>query len=503
MNGTFAAGFRRHVAATIALELLLVGFLIAGFGYVMQIRALVQSESEVAQEVRRVLAARPAPALDAKAIATAILSNVYHPDLAVLVSANGKFYKGHWMPNTPHYVVDPASQLDVPFSIRTLEFVPRVATSLAATAGYRGHSQRFGAATVVVEANIHFLVQLLERLAVMLAVAIFLAVLLANIAAQRLTKRALEPLHLVLRELESFASGDLTPRRVATTRGDEFGRLAAAYNGAIETVSNALAERRRAENQMRQFTADAAHQLRTPLTVLRGFIGILRKDTVRCPEDLPRILDTMDRQSAAMSTLIKKLMLLQDWDCASCSLESVNVGDLVEEIVAPLAGANPQRQIRVGIQTQARAKVARDEFTYALTNLVDNALKYAPQGEISVLVDRDDAGVKISVADCGAGISNEQVDRIFDRFYRGEQRDIPGSGLGLAIAKRAVERAHGTLCVDSTQSRGSCFTITLPALHETEERREPVGQHGGKTGENHHAGERAKEDKPGSVFVLD
>jgi len=464
VSGTFAAGFRRHVAATIALELLLVGFLIAGFGYAMQIRALVQSESEVAQEVRGMLAARAAQGTDAQAIATAILSNVYHPDLAILVSAKGKFYKGHWKPDAPRYVVDPASQSDVPFSIRTLGFVPRVALSLAATAGYRGHSQQFGNATVVVEANLHVLVQLAERLVIMLSAAVGLAVLLANIAAQRLTKRALEPLHLVLHELECFAAGDLTPRRVATTRGDEFGRLAAAYNGAIETVSNALAERRRVENQMRQFTADAAHQLRTPLTVLRGFIGILRKDAIKCPEDVPCILDTMDRQSASMATLIKKLMLLQDWDCASCSLEAVNVGELIEEIVAPLAGANPQREIRVGIRTQAHAFVARDELTYAVTNLVDNALKYAPQGEINVSVDREETGVKISIADNGTGISKEQVDRIFDRFYRGDpaRQRTGGAGLGLAIARGFIEAHGGTIAVTSRPSQGAVFTCRLP-----------------------------------------
>lgn len=492
------------MAVTIALELLLVGSLIAGLGYVIQIRALVQSQSEVAQEVRHVLTPRPIPAAGPKAIATLILTRLYHPDLAVLVGENDKFYKGHWMDaGGARYAVGSASQLDVPFSLRALGFVPRASISLATTAGYKGDSVRIGDATIVVEANMHTLVMLAERFAAVLVCVVALAILLANLAAGRLTKRALEPLDLVLRELECFAAGDLTPRRIATTRGDELGRLAEAYNGAVETVNNALAERRRAENQMRQFTADAAHQLRTPLTVLRGFIGILRKDAIHRAEDVPRILDTMDRQSAAMATMIKKLMLLQDWDCGSCSLEPVNVGELIEEIVAPLAGANPQREIRVDVRTAAQVRVAREELGYAVSNLLDNALKYAAVGEIAVSVYREGAAVRISVSDHGKGISEEQLQHIFDRFYRGEQRGVPGFGLGLAIAKRAVERAHGTLSVHSTNASGSRFTIALPALNEIEERRETEGQYSGQTREDHHTGQRAPNGTAGIVYVLD
>ncbi|MGZ6215072.1 MAG: histidine kinase dimerization/phospho-acceptor domain-containing protein [Vulcanimicrobiaceae bacterium] len=176
-------------------------------------------------------------------------------------------------------------------------------------------------------------------------------------------------------------------RTLQTDRQDELGRLATAYNGAIETVDKALCERARAEQQMRQFIADAGHQLQTPLTVLRGFIGILRRGEVRSPGNVPRILDTMDRQSALMAALIKKLMLLQDWEqSADMAAEPIDVGPVVREIVAPIAEANPGQAIRMHLAENAWARVSATELTYAISNLVDNAIKYAPSREIDVRV---------------------------------------------------------------------------------------------------------------------
>ncbi|MGZ3527558.1 MAG: hypothetical protein ACXWNZ_03930 [Vulcanimicrobiaceae bacterium] len=120
---------------------------------------------------------------------------------------------------------------------------------------------------------------------------------------------------------------------------------------------------------------------------MRGFIGILRRGEVRSPDDVPRILDTMDRQSALMAALIKKLMLLQDWEqSADMAAEPIDVGPVVREIVAPIAEANPGQAIRMHLAENAWARVSATELTYAISNLVDNAIKYAPSREIDVRV---------------------------------------------------------------------------------------------------------------------
>lgn len=455
MTETFASGLQKRFAITIAVELLLVGFLIAGIAYVLQIRAVAQSETRAVQELRRALPATLTPSTDAKSITKSILSHFYYPDLAIAVAKGDVLYKG---------------QTSVLLSPPSRSFVERTAQSIADIAGLESQSVQAGNATIVVGANSGVLVGLAGRLAAMLAAVTVLSGLLARGAARRLTKCALEPLYLVTDELESLAGSNRTPRRIETVRSDEFGRLVRAYNSAFDTVIGALSERAQAENRMQQFTADAAHQLRTPLTVLRGFIGILRKGQLKAAEDYERILDTMNRQSDAMATLVDKLIDLPRLDEHAGKVESVDVAELVQHIVAPLAGANPHRDLRLDIRNAARADVIKDDLSYAVTNLVDNALKYAPQGEITVSVDREDTSVKITVADRGPGIPQGHLERIFDRFYRGEQREVTGSGLGLAIAKRAVERAHGTISVESLPSFGTRFTIALPARKTTAQR---------------------------------
>ncbi|HTU71784.1 MAG TPA: HAMP domain-containing sensor histidine kinase [Candidatus Baltobacteraceae bacterium] len=472
MSRSFATQLRKHIRATIAVQLFLVGFVIAALGYVVEIQFLMQAQSSIVREIPQILGESNSNEKSARAITETILTREFHPGFEVVALVNHTMYKGRWYDGPgPRYAIEPTDEFDTPFSIRPLGLARKTSMWMASLAGYRGLQVSVGSALIDTDASAVTIARCAERLGAMLTIALFLSILLANIAAGRLSKRALAPLYLVLEELESFARGDLRPRRIETTRNDELGRLASAYNDAVETVDRALAERARAENQMRQFMADAAHQLRTPLTVLRGFIGILRRGDVKSPRDIPRILDTMDRQSAAMAALIKQLMLLQEWVEEPLDAQPLDAGKLVREVVAPLADANPGRDVRIEVRASARAKIPRDEITYALTNLVDNALKYAPDGPIVVSVDRDDGHVVITVSDHGPGISGEQLERIFDRFYRGERRDVPGSGLGLAIAKRAVERAKGTLTVQTRPGSGTSFVIVLP---EFENGTEPI-----------------------------
>ena len=132
--------------------------------------------------------------------------------------------------------------------------------------------------------------------------------------ARALTRQALRPLDDVTAALQRFASGDLTPQPIAADERHELGTLAAAYNGAIDQMERAFAARDRANASMRQFIADAGHQLRTPLTVVQGFIAILRRGGFESPADRDRILDTMNDQSRIMGSLIDKLILLERWE---------------------------------------------------------------------------------------------------------------------------------------------------------------------------------------------
>jgi two-component system OmpR family sensor kinase len=267
--------------------------------------------------------------------------------------------------------------------------------------------------------------------------------------------------------LERFASGDLTPQPIGADPRKEFGRLAVAYNGAIAQMERAFAERERANMSMRQFIADAGHQLRTPLTVIRGFLGILRKGDLHSSADRDRILETMSGQSQIMASLIDKLMLLEQWENVDGApqAEPIDVGQLVSDVTLPIAEANTGRDLVLNARSGPLAAIDPGDLTHAVTNLIDNALKYT-SGPVHVGVRSDNGVVAIDVADEGPGIDAETAGRVFDRFYRGAQRDVAGSGLGLAIAKRAIERAGGTLVLESVPGKGSRFTISLPRIFE-------------------------------------
>jgi signal transduction histidine kinase len=216
--------------------------------------------------------------------------------------------------------------------------------------------------------------------------------------------------------------------------------------------------------------------LRTPLTVIRGFIAILRKGDLRTPADRERILETMNRQSAVMASLIDKLMLLERWerDAYVAGPGPIDVAQLVGDVATPIAEANPSRRVAIAAQPGPLAAIDPSDLAYAITNLLDNALKYT-RGPIEVRVRPDNGTVVIEIEDAGPGMAPAEVRHVFDRFYRGTRRDVDGSGLGLSIAKRAVERAGGSIALTTDPAAGTTFTIRLPRIADVPQARLAVG----------------------------
>ena len=281
--------------------------------------------------------------------------------------------------------------------------------------------------------------------------------------ARLLTREALRPLADVTAALERFASGDLTPQPVATDSRNRLDSLALAYNGAIEQVARAFAERERAQAGMRQFIADAGHQLRTPLTVIRGFTAILRQGDLRDTRDHERILDAINRQSLVMGSLIDKLILLERWERpgAAEAGEAIDVVQLVEDVVTPIGEANLER-VRLHVGSAGSAAIDPSDLAQALTNLTDNALKYT-EGPVDVRVSEADGRITIDVIDAGPGMTADETRHAFDRFFRGaNRREVEGSGLGLSIARRAIERAGGSLTVESAPRDGLALHDRAP-----------------------------------------
>lgn len=283
------------------------------------------------------------------------------------------------------------------------------------------------------------------------------ALLLGLLLARTLTR----PLRELTSATRAMAQGDLE-QQVPIRSRDELGELAASFN----QMSADLA---RANDLRRQMTADIAHDLRTPLSVITGYTEALR-DGVLHPS--PEMFQTMHREAEHLSLLVEDLRTLSLADAGELTLTRSTVHP--RELLDRMAAAFGPRADKLGIDLQANAEesvptihVDPERMTQVLGNLVSNALRHTPAGgQIALSAARSGGHVLLRVRDTGAGIAPKDLPRIFDRFYRGDEaRQTHGgeSGLGLAIAKAIVELHGGTIAVESTPGAGTAFTIALPA----------------------------------------
>ena len=280
-----------------------------------------------------------------------------------------------------------------------------------------------------------------------------------------ITSQAMRPLYDVTSALVRFAGRDFTAGPIDVAGRSEFDELVRAYNAAADQVAAAFAERAAAEAQMRQFVADAGHALRTPLTIVLGYIDMLKR-RASTDDRSKRIFETIAIEGSRMRTLIDNLVLLAKLEGSDRRLvEPFELTPLLEaDIVQTRLGLSPGVRIDLAIGVDATIIGDRGEIYEAIANVVDNAMKYAPGSPIHISVARSATGVTIDIADRGPGIAPADRTSIFDRFYRGALRgDVEGSGLGLPIARRAVERAGGTLGLAQTSAEGTTFRIELRA----------------------------------------
>ena len=298
------------------------------------------------------------------------------------------------------------------------------------------------------------------RIVLTIAVAaIFLSWLVGRLFAQQ----SLRPINEVSDSLRALADGDYTQRRFVMPGGDEVASLTAAFNDAVASVATAIDHRRHAEERMRQFAADASHELRTPLTVIAGYIDVLRRGAIEEPRIARQILATMSIEKEHMRGLIDRLMRLARLDSeAPPQIEDIDVADLLRSQVEAARRLDERRAIDYSVDGVKTVAADRGELAEAVWNVIENALKYAPDAPIHLRATRNNGHSIITVRDEGPGMSESERVHAFERFYRGDRRgEIAGTGLGLAIAKRAVERAGGDIAIDSAPGQGTAVTITI------------------------------------------
>lgn len=303
--------------------------------------------------------------------------------------------------------------------------------------------------------------QQLGEILVVLVLGLPVIVVLAGVGGYVMARRALAPIDHLAGEARRITADRLHERVSVPNAHDEIGRLAAVINDTFARLESSF-------DQLRRFTADASHELRTPLSVIRG-IGELGLGETRTPAEYKEAMGSMLEEVDRLTRLVDTLLQLSRGDAGTIRLskEVFDLGDLARDVASSLGLLADERQQHLDVVTARDVRVSADRLVFrdAVTNLVDNAIKYSPSGStIRIQVDGGPERATVSVADEGAGIAAEHRDRIFDRFYRidaGRSREMGGTGLGLAIAKWAVEANGGQLVLE-TAATGSIFRINLP-----------------------------------------
>ena len=310
-------------------------------------------------------------------------------------------------------------------------------------------------------APVHGTLADLQRVLVVIGLALLLAAL---VVAWYVTRAGLRPLTRVAEVADRVSGGELGARVGLPGGSDEIGRLGAAFDAMVDQVDANL-------RAQRQFAADASHELRSPLTVLGGFVDVLARGELGRTESGRRTLTAMRGEVDRLSRLATDLLLLSQIEAGGASLapRPMDLADLVEDVGEAARVMATGQTVVVERDGPLPVSADRDRVTQAVMNLVDNAVRHAPAGgTIRLTTRRDEGDAVVSVANDGRSIDPEHLPHLFERFYRvrsDDNAEAPGrhAGLGLPIVKAIAEASGGGVAVVSDGGQ-TAFEIRLPLL---------------------------------------
>jgi two-component system OmpR family sensor kinase len=307
----------------------------------------------------------------------------------------------------------------------------------------------------------------LDRLA-LLELLVGLAVLAAiALLAYLLVRRELAPLGRIEQTAAAIAAGDLSRRVEEGDPSTEMGSLARSLNEMLAQIERAFEERRRSESRLRQFVADASHELKTPLTSVRGFAELFRRGAADRPEDLALAMSRIEGEAERMGILVDDLLTLARLDQGRpLARDQVDLGALIGELVEDHRLLHPEWPVGAELSSGAEVLGDRVRLRQAFVNMLSNARSHTPPGTpIEARVWNEGDGVAVSIADEGPGIPADVLDSVFERFVRADPsraRSSGGTGLGLAIVEGIVHAHGGRVEAANRPGGGAVFTVWLP-----------------------------------------
>ncbi|NWF92363.1 MAG: HAMP domain-containing protein [Syntrophaceae bacterium] len=330
----------------------------------------------------------------------------------------------------------------------------------------------------------------LNTLFIILMVAVPLALLVASLGGQFLANKALGPVDRITQTARIITSQSLNQRIEPPKAKDEISRLIETFNDMISRLDQSF-------RQIKQFTADASHELKTPLTILKGEVEVaLRRK--RTDQEYIQVLRSNLEEINRMSKIVEDLLLLSRADCGEVRLEreDINLTEILTEVVAQMSFLARTKNLRLEMSNHSgEMHIFGDRLRIRelFINLIENGIKYTEAGgaiRIHLTKEslREEGGLltwakgdqaefaKVTVSDTGIGIAEEDQGKIFNRFFRVDKarsREEGGSGLGLSICKWIVEAHHGEIRVESQLGSGSSFIVRLPLYSVNHEKLRP------------------------------
>jgi two-component system, OmpR family, sensor kinase len=339
--------------------------------------------------------------------------------------------------------------------------------------GFRAYARPLSAAgqtyILVVLQSLHPQRELLHDIRNSFLWIIPVALLLAALGGYFLARKSLAPVAAMASQARTIGAANLHDRLGVSNQRDELGQLAISFNGLLDRLEASFERQRR-------FTADASHELRTPVAILRGESEVTLSRPDRSPAEYREALTILRDESQRLAHIVEDLFTLTRADAGQYPLSPADfyLDELASDVLRHARSLALAKEITLVPSIEPELLFHGDEalIRRLLLNLLDNAIKYMPQGgKVTLECKKQGAQYLVNVTDTGPGIPPELQPRIFERFFRADEArsrsetDSGGAGLGLSIARWIAEAHHGQLELARSDASGTTFTVTLPASH--------------------------------------